>query len=351
MTPNSKDSFLNLAKQRFRKFPKEIWFRSILLVLSFWLLVLIFSPNPVRLKEELKIGKASAQFQPTATSADKAASERIEKLIDVQHDKANAEIKMLQEQIDTWFHYKFLLIGGIIALFLGHFGLLGGKESTTPPKISEKVLITTLLSNRTSILLALVCIVAFVIDMHIRAHLTNMQGLGHWIYNYVEPSYFKEMGAETTNIPPEALVKTQFFPWETFLHTTTREVQQTNPLYRAAYSFQLHFLTIVMYMLYVVVFQNVCLRCKSVRQQQVAFIGFVVVHIAVLAFIIVGHTIPNSFDVRCFPLLPTDCWLTGSQGSTYYLLAWLSLIIVSLPYLYLLFPGFKKLTENTNPTS
>jgi len=232
-----------------------MWFRGSLLVLSFVLLILIFSPNPIRLKDELKLYKAPEQAQPSNDQA-KLSLTRIDKLIDAQHDKANTEIKMLQEQIDTWYHYKFILIGGMVALFLGHFGILG-KQSPTSAKTSEKVLVATLMSNRTSILLALACIVAFVIDMHIRTHLTNMQGLGHWIYNYVEPSYFNTIGAQTASIPREALVNTQFFPWEAFLHTSTRQVQQTNPLYRAAYSFQLHFMTIAIYMLYLVVFQNV----------------------------------------------------------------------------------------------
>jgi len=312
------------------------------------LLLLIFSPNPVRLKEELKLKTVANEPAPQSTGGLPSPELlNVQKLIETQHEKANNEIKMLQEQIDTWYHYKFILIGGIVALFLGHFGILG-KQSALAPKTSERLLVATLMSNRTSALLALVCVVAFVIDMHIRAHLTGMQGLGHWIYNYVEPSYFKTMGAQSGSIPPEGLIKTQFIPWETFLHTSVREVQQTNPLYRAAYSLQLHFMTIAMYMLYLVVFQNVCLLSKKGKQQQVALLGFVMVHIAVLAFIITAHTVPNSFDVRCFPIASTRCWVTGSQGSSYYLIAWLLLVLSSLPYLYLLFPSFRSRTKSKN---
>lgn len=359
MPSNSRASLSKLT-ERMKNYPAKVWFRALLLLLSFILLILIFAPNPIKLKDELKLERPTdAQTQQTAGSPtdsvltgieklieaqhDKA---NIEKLIETQHDKANDEIKMLQEQIDTWFHYKFILIGGMVALFLGHFGIFG-KQNTTSPKTSEKILVATLMSNRTSVLLALVCIVAFVIDMHIRAHLTNMQGLGHWIYNYVEPAYFRAAGAKTGHIPREGLVRTQFFPWETFIHTNTRQVQQTNPLYRTMYSLQLHFMTIAIYMLYLVVFQNVCLLCKKGKQQQVAFLGFVMVHIAILAFIIVAHTIPNSFDVRCFPISSRDCWVTGSQGSSYYLIAWLSLLIFSLPYLYLLFPSLQSSKKST----
>jgi hypothetical protein len=329
------------------KYSSEVWFRGAMLVLSFVLLVLIFSPNPVRLKEELKLTRTPEQAQAAASAPNNASLARIEKLIDTQHEKANSEIKMLQEQIDTWYHYKFILIGGMVALFLGHFGIMA-KQSATSPKTSEKILVATLMSNRTSILLALVCIVGFVIDMHIRANLTNMQGLGHWVYNYVEPSYFNTLGAHTANIPREALVNTQYYPWETFIHADVREVQQTNPLYRAAYSFQLHFMTIAIYMLYLIVFQNVCLLCKRGKQQQVAFLGFIMVHVAALAFIIVGHTVSNSFEVKCFPLSSRNCWLTGAQGSKYYFIAWLLLIAFSIPYLYLLLPGLQSSKKNPN---
>lgn len=329
------DFLSNLAARSLVKYSTEIWFRGLLLLFSFILLVLIFSPNGVRVKGEFILGKAPEASQLSANGPADPVSARIDQLIDTQHEKANSEIKMLQEQIDTWYHYKFILIGGMVALFLGYFGIWG-QQGTTPPKTSEKSLIDTLRSNRTSVLLALVCIVAFVIDMHIRTHLTNMQGLGYWVYNFVEPAYFRVTDMQTGHIPREALEKRQYFPWETFIHTNTREIQQTSPLYRAAYSFQLHFMTMIIYMLYLIVFQNVCLLCKGRKQRQVTFLGFIMVHIAALAFIMVGHTIPNSFDVKCFPISHEDCWLTGAQGSRYYFIVWFLLVISSLPYLYLL---------------
>src|SRR5687768_10192120 len=79
-----------------KNYSSEIWFRASLLVVSFVLLVLIFSPNAVQLKDELRLVREPQQAQ-ASTSA------RVEKLIDSQLQKANDEIKMLQEQIDTWF--------------------------------------------------------------------------------------------------------------------------------------------------------------------------------------------------------------------------------------------------------
>jgi len=340
---------ITTSQAKLGQYPTQIWFRALLLSLSFILLIFIFSPNAVRLKDELKLEKTTTeQAQQTVNSPGNAKPAGVESLRDIEHKKANDEIKMLQEQIDTWYHYKFLLIGGIVALFLGHFGILSN-QSTASPKKSEKILLVTLMSIRTSILLALICIVAFVIDMHIRAHFTGLQGLGHWVYNYVEPSYFKAIGAQTGEIPREGLVETQFIPWEMFLHSNVHQARQTSTLYRAAYSLQLHFMTIAFYMLYLVIFQNVCILCKKGKQQhQIAFLGFAMVHIAALAFIIVSHTVPNFFEVKCFPVPNVDCWLSGSQGSIYYLIAWLLLIILSLPYLYQLFPSLQSNRSHKN---
>lgn len=341
MPLNLRASITKRVDSILKSYSGRLWFRATLLLFAFILLVLIFSPNGVRLKEELKLGaNGNPQSGQVWNHSDTASLASTEKLIEKEHEKANVEIKMLQEQIDTWYHYKFLLIGGIVALFLGQFGILG-KQSASSPKTSERILVATLMSNRASIMLALICFVALVIDMHIRACLTNMQGLGWWIYSYVEPSYFRSIGAQTGNIPQAGLVETQFMPWETFLHTNIRQIQQTNPLYRTAYSLQLHFMTIAIYILYLVVFQNICLLCKKGKQQQVAFLGFVLVHIAIAAFIIVAHTVPNSFDVKCFPISYFECWETGSQGSSYYLIAWLVLMLFSLPYLCLLLPSFQ----------
>lgn len=322
--------------------PRQIWFRSIILSLAFLLLILIFSSNPIRLKSELKLEATNIEHPQQET--DSAESTRLaakkDELIKTEHQKAIDEIKMLADKIDTWFHYKFILIGGLLALFLGHFGIFG-RQNITSPKPSDKALESSFMSIRTSIMLALVCIVAFIIDMHIRTNLTGMQQLGQWIYNYVEPSYFTEYGSRTGYIPRAALTQIGFVPWETFLRSDVRQSMHNNPLYKASFSTQLHFITIVVYMIYLMVFQNLCLLGKKGRGRQLALIGFLSVHISSLAFIIVSHTVPDSFEIRCFPAFSADCWISGSQGSSYYLLAWLFLLLLSLPYIYQMFSGVR----------
>lgn len=326
-------------------------FRAAILVLTFLLLIFIFSSNPVRLKNDLKLGPrpkveapppAAAQGQPSPESVT-AANQRPTspaalqepatfELIKTEHQKAIDEIKMLSEKIDTWFHYKFILVGGVIALFLGHFGILG-RQINSSPRASERTIESAFMSNRTGAMLALVCVVAFTIDMHIRTNLTGMQQLGQWIFNYVEPAYFNNVGAATGSIPKEALVASGFIPWETFLRSDVRQSMHNNPFYKASFSTQLHFMTMIVYVFYTLVFQNICLLSQKGRRQQLALLGFIFVHVSALAFIIVAHTVPDAFLVKCFPISGEDCWLTGSDGSRYYLFAWLLLILFNVPYL------------------
>jgi hypothetical protein len=298
-------------KIRLNQYPSKLWFRATILILAFIVLVLLSATNAVKLKDE-HVPKQS-QGVP---------SEELKKLIAQEHATAIDEIKTSLEQMDTWYHYKFILIGGVIALFLGHFGILG-KQDSISPKPSERILETVLMSNRTGAMLTLICVVAFVIDMHIRSNINGIQHLGQWISNYVEPTYLQAT-ANTADVG--------FIPWETFIRLPKGT---TSTIYTISFSIQLHYMTMISYILFLMVFQNVSLRSKRKRRQQVAIIGFVLVHLSLLAFILVAHTVRDTFNVGCFPLIPLKvCSLSGSQGSTYYIIAWLFLITLNLPYLY-----------------
>jgi hypothetical protein len=172
-------------------------------------------------------------------------------------------------------------------------------------------------------MLTLICVVAFVIDMHIRSNINGIQHLGQWISNYVEPAYLKA----ATNTADSG-----FIPWETFIRLPKGT---TSTIYTISFSIQLHYMTMISYILFLMVFQNVSLRSKRNKRQQVAVIGFVLVHLSLLAFILVAHTVRDTFNVGCFPLIPLRvCSLNGTQGSTYYIIAWVFLLILNLPYLY-----------------
>ncbi|HKQ99288.1 MAG TPA: hypothetical protein VJT09_01370 [Pyrinomonadaceae bacterium] len=293
-------------------YPVKLWIRVTLLALSFVVLLLLSSTNAVKLKDE---------YVPKPSQGE--LSKELKELIQQEHATAVGEIKTSLEQMDTWYHYKFILIGGVIALFLGHFSLLGKQEESAAPRSSERLLETVLVSNRTGAMLTLICVVAFVIDMHIRSNINGIQHLGQWISNYVEPVYL-QASVDTAGV--------RFIPWETFIRLP-KETSST--IYTISFSIQLHYMTMIGYILFLVVFQNVSMRNKRANRQQIAVIGFVLVHLSLLAFIIVAHTVRDTFNVGCFPLIPLKvCSLSGSQGSTYYVIAWLFLIVLNLPYLY-----------------
>jgi hypothetical protein len=342
------------------QYPRLLWFRALILLLAFILLVFLFYPNQVKLNDKLnpKIFMTE-QTQQASNGSNAFDSQLVKELIIEEHKKAVDEIKASIEQMDTWYHYKFILIGGVIAVFLGNIGIWG-RQSTVTHKTSERILESILMSNRTGAMLTLICLVAFVIDMHIRTYANGIQQLGQWIATYVEPAYFKMSVALNSppgkefigNIPRAAINETGFIPWETFLRFRDKPV---NPLYPAVFSIQLHFMTMVAYVLYLMVFQNVSLLGKRVKKQrhQIVFIGFLLVHISVLAFTVVAHTVQDSFEVKCFPVLSGNCYLPGPQGYMGFLLIWVGLIVVNLPYLYRLLPSLNlglRLTESEATT-
>jgi hypothetical protein len=318
---------LKLKELVLNEYPTKLWVRSIVLSLAFIILILLSSANRIKIKDE---------YNPkNLDTANLEVNEQLKTIIEKQFIKANDEIKTGLEQMDTWYHYKFILIGGVIVVFLGHVGIMG-KQNSASHTASERILETALMSNRTSAMLTLVCLVALVIDMHIRANVNGIQHLGHWITYYVEPSYLNAAGIKAKEWN-QVFRQTGYIPWETFI----RLPESTNTLYPISYGIQLHYMTIVSYMFYLIVFQNLSLLGKISKRgnrQQIAFIGFVSVHISLLIFIIAAHTVRDTFTVECFPMIHRSvCSLSGQYGWVYYLLAWLFLIALNLPYLHRLF--------------
>lgn len=324
MPPRNTSPALNLSGIiLLGEYASKLWVRAVILFLSFIILIFLFATNAVKLKEK---------FQPQQST--QPAGEALVKLMEREHVTALDEIKTSLNQMDTWYHYKFILTGGVIAIFLGNIGILG-RQTPTSYNASERILETVFMSNRTGAMLTLICLVAFVIDMHIRLNINGIQALGQWIANYVEPSYLNAAGIKNSKFPEQALPETGFIPWETFIRLP-RDTNST--IYTISFSIQLHFMTMVSYIIYLMVFQNISLLRGRGKRQQIAFIGFLLVHITLLAFIVVAHTVRDTFYVGCFPLVPLSvCDLSGWQGSTYYIIAWLVLIAINLPYLGRLF--------------
>jgi hypothetical protein len=237
--------------------------------------------------------------------------------------KANDEIKMLEEEIDTWYHYKFILIGGLVAIFLGQTGGLGGGRNR-PVDISDASLGTVFTSTRAALVLALACVIALAVDMHIRNNFFGMQQLGYWL---------------STRVEPKGEIASRF--WETFLRGESKHSMQNSLAIQMLYGIQVHFLTIFVYLLYLSIFQGVSLFVQDKGKQTIALATFLMVHLTVIAFIILVHTVPAVYNVSWFPGDCSICTINESLAAIPYAVAWVVLILLNLPYLIYLFPSVK----------
>src|SRR5947207_1532923 len=173
------------------------WVRCALLMITFLILAFFFvSPGldyysqdatyrdlKRPLSGEPPSGYKSEDERQQAVARLPASDSRTDQLMKDEHQKAVDEIKLRLEQQDSWYHYKFLIIGGMFAVFLGQTGLNFGRRPHSPsahPKRFNDIL--TAASNYSILTLAVV--IALAIDMHIRNNMFGMQTIGLWIAHY-----------------------------------------------------------------------------------------------------------------------------------------------------------------------
>jgi hypothetical protein len=309
---------------------RRIWFRTLLLVGMFLLLAFFFVPPPIRLIPELteyagKRAEDAKKYRENPkdfnfTPLDKSTQD----FLDIEHHKVIDEIKLRIEEEDSWFHYKFILIGGTIAIFLGQLGF-GEKRNSVTNEPNER-LKSIFTAESTYSILVLSCVIALFIDMHIRRHYYAIQQLGLWIANYVEPSY----------VTPKD-VASGFRPWEQFLRSANPSGVLLDSLKRLADSFHQHFMTIFIYLLYSIVLQEICLGFvnneRSQRQKFIVITGFVFVQISALVFTFVAHMMPAALVMQ---LIPFGSMVNSWQSTLYYLIPLFLIVTLHLPYLFLL---------------
>jgi hypothetical protein len=252
-----------------------------------------------------------------------------------EHKKAVDEIKLRIEHEDSWFRYKFLLIGGLLLALLTRlgFGPHSGSDDNSSakpesaqasPHMQMKKLLT---SNVTCCALALSCVVAVTIDIHIRSNFNVTNQIGLWLAYYSEPAFLE--GAEKTRDAP-------FYPWEQFLRIPPSEkvgaLMHRSDLYSLTFWPHLHFLTWVIYMLYLNVLYTVCLQVRHSTDWPV--IGsFTLLQASIAVFAWVAHSAPEAVALQPIPFL--DCWLSGWSVPLMYLFLALFLASINLPYLAL----------------
>jgi hypothetical protein len=312
--------------------------RFVVLLLTSGSLFVLFSVRPMRL--DISPGdKTEEVFDRQKYTTESKATDAFE-LIKAEHLKAVDEIKLRIEQEDTWFHYKFVLVGGLLALLLSRLVLAGGERSM------DERLEELFESAATCSVLALATIVALAIDIHIRNNIMVVQQLGLWIANYVEPALLHK----PVNLDSAA----GFVPWEQFLRTQAlgHEAMHRDDLYGFIFYPHLHYLTWIIYISYLGLFQKFGLSYarnleKGKNNQEtpsqetgrwLAIAGFVLVHITIGAFTSIAHFAPSAFTFKIYPF-GGEMWKGGLAGAAYFLIPWVFLSLLNLPYLYfLLFP-------------
>ena len=190
----------------------------------------------------------------------------------------------------TWFYSRFVLLGGL-------FYVLTHIIRNTHELIKHEQLHDFLNSHAVHLVLGAGCVIAVMVDMHIRHELDAIMILGHWLAHYLEPA-LSGMDFEPQN-------KGQFLFWENLLRA--KDTIGPNPL-QDLYPvlnpflwgaedkgtildlFLLHrmphvfLITLVLYIPYVWTFQNI-LFGQSIKQVGTAVIGtFLIVHGTFLAF-------------------------------------------------------------------
>ena len=321
------------------KFFATIRGRTVVLFTTFILLgLLYFNPVP----------SLSERFKAThARPSQAVTSPQGMKLLDLEFNKAVEEIKFLLQLQDTWYHYKYLFIGAILAILLGQAGLLKYLDEASPNQniISLREILTSGLIYLT---VTFACVLCVMIDMHIRRHLFSVQALGLWIYYYAEPAYLG-------NIPDAS----GFLPWESFLRQDLSEGAKPFYLhiwegfYRIARGTQLHFLSTAAYLLHAVLFQQMCLDFPRWRDGLIAnkrqsedntailaesrkliiYLGFIFVHLSTLGLTLIIHSVGKQYEVQLFPFYYKS---NGWEVFAYYLIYWILTVAVGIPYLIFL---------------
>jgi hypothetical protein len=205
------------------------------------------------------------------------------RLLELEVGKVFAEIQGRISNIDNWFHYKFLLVGGVMLAFITKFsGVLANPfDPHTPVPLGPIDIKDTV-----ALILASSCVVAFAADIHIRIEMAMTGMLGRWIADFVEPALETGLGLHY---------------WENYLRQD--HALHTSWISQFTFAPHLHFLTWPLYMAYVWVFQEITLRGRTANTALVKG-TFIIVQTSLFVFVLVSHSTPLAYGLTVHELRP-----------------------------------------------
>lgn len=277
------------------------------LVLTSICLVFLFAVRPIRLIEPLtEYAKAAAQ-QPSTPG--------MIELVKAENQKAIDEIKLWIQLQNDWFHYKFILVGAVVAILVG---LIKTQTEKDPSKDFSDLLV----GDISCLIFALSCVVALAIDMHLRNNIIVVQQLALWIANYAEPALMQGFPSGQAS---------GFLPWEQFLrvHIPGASGMHRDDLYGLAFYPYLHFPTWVIYMVYLWIMFEAWRRHPEKRALLLGSYAMVQATLAIFTWL--AHAAPTTFEFKLFPW--SDMWVSGPKCAAIYLLFWLFITILNWPFL------------------
>ena len=299
-------------------------------------LVLIFSVCPMDIWGRPGQAKGLERTSwPTLDSTSTAAKFLIE-----ENKKAVDEIKSRDEQEDSWFHNKFILVGGLLAAALGYLGF--GPQANLP--LEDRV--TSLSkSESTTVILAVASVMVLGIDMHVRGNNCEVDQIGLWIRYYLEPVLLHgSSGAKDTKTLPPG-----FYGWEEFLrldaapsaamnavdwHDSIGAGKHSGELWNLFYVPHVHFLTAFVYLLYLMAFQTFAIpisKDQKTGRRPMSIICFTVVQTSIFGFAWIAHSAPEIFELKVLPFMPA--YEAGYIAPFHYFVPCVALVILNYPFL------------------
>lgn len=211
-------------------------------------------------------------------------------LLKIEVEKVIKEIAANQNSINTWFHFKFLIVAGLFSGFFLYLKHSQEKEEDLEALASRPNL---------CLLLALAFILCVTMDIQIKSKTIGSKQCGLWLAHYVEEAFIEK---HYNNFKYEKEKK--FLGWENYLRIGPqgkKENQGTGMhldfVYSIFYWLPLHSLTYLIYIFFLIVYQN-CVTCDKGKgiKDPILFFSIVLVNWMILSIAIQGHAIPSAYE-------------------------------------------------------
>lgn len=254
-----------------------------LILVNMGFFVAMFSFPPMSLPDNY-------QYYPDVGTNNTLLNKYSDGFIRAELQKDINEIQMRLQDQNTWFHYKFILVGGLFAAFWAVFQYIGKQGLSKGERYdSTAQLEITFRSPLMTITLATVCSLCLMIDLHIRGNAIVVNQIGLWIASHVEPLYLGN----------DAFRPHSFLAWETFLRRGG--AMHTDVVNSITFFWPIHILTVSCFLLYLINARTAMVNHGGTRTT-LELLSFLLVHFFLIVLAWTGHYVPPMFQQK-LPLL------------------------------------------------